>query len=768
MKIDIYRAVFGNVFLCNKIYDNIKEIQSDLYSLKYKDIVDLGWMIRNGYIELAREKIQNRDTELYIDYYDLFTVVADQCTDLFISAFERYKYSVMEHYRYNPRHLIQKIKNVDVIKYLYENGYGPVETDLEIYEMDVGVLEWLVENGWVKITANLLVAYKGSPSSGAFKIEYPKEIIELVVKYIEKPVSADDAKYVLRVLLEFPYIGLIDSLLPLFDTDVKSMQIFDGITFDRAIELIKATDQENRVQKIIGSVKHHEHQDEVFGNDIHSKLVYREWHSWAEEGAEAFFGLWQARSDRLIVDPYHILYRNTDGEIEPSDIYHSSLKASGKVLHLGECLSRLCCLTGNLKVIEFLASQGFVFELASDPLLLGKVVKHTDQEYRDLVVKLCRDGILSDIFLLETCCRVGAVENFKYYFPLFAQDVDTDLFECALDNHQYCIARMVYPYITPSATVFNSFLLDQVDEFIQETPEHQRQDLYIDLIDKAISRNDFAAMRHVFERYQVVSLPDYLWKVIANSRNLSIIDYIHRNRSICFPLSSPQEIDAMFINLFDLVLASSNGLNIILIEYLLKHHCIDIDRLGLHQLDIISPYFDIHSTNSNKEIKKYIKYLSHIMYLVDKGTFTFESLLPSLIYASRKRDTNLKDQDYTTDSDDEDDGTLETQEDDINDSDSNSITQYHVYKEHYHILICLMCIEYIDKNLNKLRTSSGSSGGNQWQLMFDTIIFKKQNLLKYKKVLGVLVNRYNCTLNDSHYHYLAKYGLSLFKILPNK
>ncbi|KAF2070618.1 hypothetical protein CYY_008057, partial [Polysphondylium violaceum] len=48
-------------------------------------------------------------------------------------------------------------------------------------------------------------------------------------------------------------------------------------------------------------------------------------------------------------------------------------------------------------------------------------------------------------------------------------------------------------------------------------------------------------------------------------------------------------------------------------------------------------------------------------------------------------------------------------------------------------------------------------------------LFKNKNLFKYKKVLGVLVNRYNCTVNDSHYHYLAKYrdGLSLFKTLPN-
>ncbi|KAF2070211.1 hypothetical protein CYY_008472 [Polysphondylium violaceum] len=123
MKSEFYQQVFHNLFLSTKIFHQVREIQRDRNGLRYDDIVDVGWMISYGHVGLAKEKINNRDIQVFVDMEDLFGVVADSDdTEMFISLFERFRVYANQ-YLFDNYVSIGKIKNTKVIAYLVENKY---------------------------------------------------------------------------------------------------------------------------------------------------------------------------------------------------------------------------------------------------------------------------------------------------------------------------------------------------------------------------------------------------------------------------------------------------------------------------------------------------------------------------------------------------------------------------------------------------------------------------------------------------------------------
>ncbi|KAF2073280.1 hypothetical protein CYY_005409 [Polysphondylium violaceum] len=121
MIIDRYRAVFTNIYLATKIYNTVHQIQIDRFPLKYHDIIDVGWMLKYGHVGLVREKIK-RNEYLYNKYYAL------------------------EYYDKGFDVVFEKLVNVDVVKYLFENGYA----------RDLTILDYINKNNWQCFTKKAL------------------------------------------------------------------------------------------------------------------------------------------------------------------------------------------------------------------------------------------------------------------------------------------------------------------------------------------------------------------------------------------------------------------------------------------------------------------------------------------------------------------------------------------------------------------------------------------------------------------------------------
>ncbi|KAF2070335.1 hypothetical protein CYY_008352 [Polysphondylium violaceum] len=124
MIIKRYREVFSNRYLTTYIFNKVREIQRDRYPQKYNDIVDVGWMLKYGHVGLAKEKIKNKEYT-YVEPQDLFSIVANTDTQIFVYMFEKYKYYALRYCGLTKlKEIIGQLKNQQVILYLFENGYA--------------------------------------------------------------------------------------------------------------------------------------------------------------------------------------------------------------------------------------------------------------------------------------------------------------------------------------------------------------------------------------------------------------------------------------------------------------------------------------------------------------------------------------------------------------------------------------------------------------------------------------------------------------------
>ncbi|KAF2068199.1 hypothetical protein CYY_010476 [Polysphondylium violaceum] len=120
-----YRCVFSNLYISTKIFTHVHQIQLNDYSLKYNDIVDAGWMYRNGHIELLKEKINNTNIKLYVCNKELFSLIANAETCLFIALFERTKNSALGDLDNKSAYddFLSNIHNKEVLMYLHKEGH---------------------------------------------------------------------------------------------------------------------------------------------------------------------------------------------------------------------------------------------------------------------------------------------------------------------------------------------------------------------------------------------------------------------------------------------------------------------------------------------------------------------------------------------------------------------------------------------------------------------------------------------------------------------
>ncbi|KAF2073275.1 hypothetical protein CYY_005404 [Polysphondylium violaceum] len=773
MIISLYRDVFRNLFLSTKIFNTISEIQRDRYSLKYNDIVDLGWMIRNGHVALAKEKL-NGNRELYISPKDIFDVVADKYPEMFVVIFERFKYIALEYYQCNPLGIIEQQKNIDIVRYLYENGYGPVELHLEICEMDVGVVEWLVVNGWLKITPKLLAASTFCMKLDQENYRYEKEMNELIVKHIEKPISVDGAKCLILGLFRNPYSGLLSSVLPLFDPRVKDEVSTEGLSFGEIIKLILDSDRKEAERDAFDSVQH---RQDIRFKDPTLEHLYHRWHAWVGQGDHAFYELWETYADRITVTPDRLLFFMTVQDVD--------CRTQDHLLPIGGYLQTLLCLTANIKLIEFLWSQGINFTVpaAHHEVFYQELVKKKDQEDRHLIFNFCGTAfghVVSGKQLLHFCCVYGQVDNFHYYLPLLIDDLlEAEILEImftAKDRHQYSCFKVLSAYIFQTTrdtdeclNIFRSlslvYLLDQCDKLFARVPLQKRNQLCSNLLVIAIDSEDYVGVKHIFTRYKAASFSTDVMGRLASCRNTTIIDYVYTNRNTIFLGVPPKNIELFFSKIFGMVVMTSlAGLNLMGVEYFFKN-CISQSQVSPVQWSSLQPYFG--QDDSHRVISRDIKNFHSLVYLLDHHN-TYNSMDCFIDSLVNRTDANplesfedVDDLDFgqEVDSDDDDDEYY----DQFN-TESKQDDDFFKYEHSGCDTINLLFIEYLYVHQDRLFKVKPS-----FQIVFDRIVFEKKYLKKYKVVLAALINRYGCTLKDDHYHFLDRHlnGLTLFGRFPN-
>ncbi|KAF2073284.1 hypothetical protein CYY_005413 [Polysphondylium violaceum] len=681
MNKEYYTAVFDNKYLSKKIFSIIHEIQKDRYSLNYDDIVDIGWMFRHGHIGLAREKIKNNNSnntdrqQLYIDPKDLFTIVANTDTELFIHLFEQHKYSAVLYYELilsSKKH----IKNVEVVKYLYEHGFArDVTKSFSLAEIDYEVLKYYLENGWLKPTLTMFITYAFYLNNGSKSARSDlKEIIALMIKYVDDKnelILRGTSRQAISLLLLSPIPGLIESLAPYLDQTLKDKTFNEGLTFQQALDTIK-----EREDFLVSA--------NVDPNSPASQTIYHFKAKMAKlhllplnllvgKRGDEFFTAWNALSGRIRVINNRIYYhtqKNFAKKMKDQNV-PSCRDVEDITIHIAD----IAAINGCLRIIKFLyydvgAPQPMHMTMEFNVyahILYPALVKYTSKEDRAFILKLSSINILSQQTLLLACCAED-----QYSFKDLCQDVDLLMDQIELDIHKIGFT--------------------------------------FDLIQCAITHNDFVGFKHMMSKYIKLPAVYHLFYIqLAASNNLVFIDYIFKNRDKCFPRRiGNKKVNQFFIKMFE---NAYRCRNIALLEYLIQENCFDIDGMSPKQLVLFNSFIDppLKSTLNDKHISFHM-----FVYLVDHNCF--DNIKPFYKLLCRQ--------------------------------------------PHY--------CEYLYRNQQNFANNQLS-----FQPLFDKIICKYiktyDKWYYFRDMLGQLAKRYECKLNDSHYHHLVKFaqGLTLNDHVPN-
>ncbi|KAF2069152.1 hypothetical protein CYY_009530 [Polysphondylium violaceum] len=218
-KIDsLYRFVFNNIFLSQRIFAFVHKIQYYCRSLRYDDIVDVNWMIKNNHLSLLREKISNGSI-LYINdcVYELIT----KDFELFKMVHERFKYESLTT-RTDAIGKLFSTNHFEAIKWIFERGYGfemPLKRLLFTENSDPKILRYLIENRWTLLCNSILDNFTNISST------YTPEILRVFKEYTPAPITGQQAEFIINCLLESPAPLVFESLSSLFQDNIEPFYV---------------------------------------------------------------------------------------------------------------------------------------------------------------------------------------------------------------------------------------------------------------------------------------------------------------------------------------------------------------------------------------------------------------------------------------------------------------------------------------------------------------------------------------------------------------
>ncbi|KAF2070479.1 hypothetical protein CYY_008204 [Polysphondylium violaceum] len=745
---NIYTLVFSHKYIANKIFNAVHQLQLYNNSFKYEDIVDVEWMIENNHIQLLKDKLK-RNTPLFVTPNHLFMDIGDKYTDIFIALFEpnHYRADFLDYYCTNE--FLEGITNVQVVKYLFDKGLGReyiMSGFHQLFKINTNVLQYLVDNGYVKADFNSLLLNHNSDNKQDFfdkskQSETRFKIKMIVEKYIESPISVHDAQDIIDSLLEFPTPYVMDTLVPLFDQGIKKIKFFgernliygtkEKQTYIQALDEIRFKLEEEAEKKSPTPTP-------FWKNRLQRLPELQIWYSCIgkKDQEQEFINTWNRLSKRVVCTFYRIYYNKchdfaqglnfTDIRLE-TDL--NSIDITNDILEIIHLVS-----TNGPNLMQMIHNRGWsdfrtLTEQRKASLcksILKQSIVNEDQDYTTIILKMAvmeeTKTMMVDIkfmvLLLSMCCddpKVYELPNFNYFFEKFTQEIKKTQFgedattvdKLVSSLFLYAIAEknvflytklksMGYCFLNYQHIHFNvqrfSPLIADIDDIIHKTPTEDKGSICVKLFSNFIVRKDFVGFKYLINKYKFFDENEALDK-LALCNNLLFVHYINNNRSNCLFNVQENFHKEFFLKLFEKAFQVQNQT---LAEYLI------LNILGY----VDHPNNEYFEKIKNMEMAGF----NSLVYLIDQLRFrSIEPIFNFLI-------------------DDE----------------------QHFYSYFNQI------VEYIHRNQNTYFLMKPN-----FQFIFDKVIthlLKNQDLLKvYQNVLATLVNRYGCVFKDYHQEYLVEF-----------
>ncbi|KAF2070854.1 hypothetical protein CYY_007825 [Polysphondylium violaceum] len=600
-----YKQIFNNIYLSTKIYNFIHQIQCNHYSLKYDDVVDIGWMHKNNHKGLLKEKLNNSNNNyLYINPSYLFSTIANNDTGLFISLFERYKYQILNYYHQNTYKLLGKLNNVEVVKYLFDRGYGTNEIRLKIDRVDVDIISYYKEKKWLAGTnllrnyLNRLRKYNQLPKMDL------QEKIQVILSH-----SIQFSYYHLQTIIDNPIPHLLEPLTPLLHEELAKQNNYKLKSTKLTLDIQKAQHREDQLIQFINKCYNNSsnsNRQTVFNHiveGITKQESIRIWYDWILKGDQEFYSCWEKNLHRLRITSDRIYYHTTH-DID-TNTSSQELGQDNNVVDIGPIIRKSCYINTSVEIIRFIYQQGYqalgLDNVVGDNIIVRNIyykelVLVTKAQDKETIVELSRivsgtTSILSKMSLIGACCRLGHAENLDYYLGEFKDDLSrsniNDMFGKSRKHPHLVRVFYKHRFVCPIDNNPNALYI--------HCWQHQHSD--VNLFDRvfmlkspivySIENNDYPSFKYLINNVntQLDISDERLQESIAHCPNLNIIHYINNHRSTCLPTSNPIGIKHFFAQVFEKAF-DCQDFNPALINYLINQNCIDTSTLAPQQLNL--------------------------------------------------------------------------------------------------------------------------------------------------------------------------------------
>ncbi|KAF2074116.1 hypothetical protein CYY_004558 [Polysphondylium violaceum] len=572
----LYRCVFSNLYISTKIFTHVHQIQLNDYSLKYDVIVDAGWMYRNGHIKLLKEKINNTNIKLYVCNKELFSLIANADTCLFIVLFERTKDSALDYLDSKSAYddFLSNIRNKEVLVYLHKEGHLKRIKFKLVGRMRVDVVEYLVDTGYMVLTPNVLLhnrvfgrEYNGQEVNREYNEEemyllpdksvimhHKREMVELVLKHVAKPISQTYAQQIMAYLYSNPTLYIYELLSPHFDPGIEKTKIEINnqikVPYSSAAGVI-----ERHLETLRQRASIYQYRSKPIDLVHLIKQDCRGFWMWLlKQGDEAFFSL---STQRITTSLNAVFFYFGDiesrDEMDPSfdslDVYPDILEAA--------------CMHGCVKVIKYFIDSGFNSQRINTRILdhsytfFKSALRHTSDEYRGIMTDLAKFLFtISCAKILQSCCEHGYVDNLNFYLARYKvpddsqtyQETITHFYDLALYNNHKHICRALeaqgHPYSDCPDDNLRlierhgfKYMLDDVRRHIDRVQDSNKTDMILELLKISAIHNDFVGFKFILTEYIKVvkgNIIDVAAMMIAHSSNLAIIDHVYQHNATYF------------------------------------------------------------------------------------------------------------------------------------------------------------------------------------------------------------------------------------------
>ncbi|KAF2068522.1 hypothetical protein CYY_010153, partial [Polysphondylium violaceum] len=402
------------------------------------------------------------------------------------------------------------------------------------------------------------------------------------------------------------------------------------------------------------------------------------------------------------------------------------------------------CQIGSLKILEFIYEKGITLKLSptqascSRKLFYGHTLSKTLSLEECKIVEKLSNGpdserlvlIIRKLDVLYYCCVHGTVEKLNYFYPLFQhylnrEDLLLKLSKACIEYEQYHMIRVLNSYglfVSDNRIHFESlcstssirYLLDDAERLIANTQEAEKlEELCLKLLLWAFRKNDLVGVKYIFSKHRFESFLDHEMLFLQNP---AIIEYINKNRSLCFTAqSSFANTGDLFSDTLYKELPYRYRINPPLMKYLIQEKCINLNKFTCEYKNYLEGFFSLNDQSTNQELIYQFPRFCEFVYLVDHKNYSSIDPFINILIDDKNR--------------------------------CNS--------DRY--------LEYIYRNQHKFQNKPS------FQSAFDHMIinFNENKLKQSSHLLHTLIFKYKCVLNDSHYHYLVKYndGVTLFGII---